>query len=497
MPTLRIGLMADDPLITEQLRSYVEAEGDLCTTFSSWTDLLSLSQSASCDLLLIDTPRKSGERLKSLSKLSDRLSKTRIALLTEPGDLETREDAASCGIHHLFTKPMLASDVRRWLRDALSTPECADSQSRVSGSPIVEELPNGRFFLAACPVMHDLYRNIRLLAPVDVPVLILGESGVGKEIVSHLLHKHSSRSQREMTDVNCAALPSELLESELFGYEAGAFTGALKTKPGKFESAHKSTLLLDEIGEMSATMQAKLLHVLQDGHFSRLGARASSQVDVRVLAATNVNLEEAIAARRFREDLFYRLNAFFIKVPPLRERREEIPHLMAEMLRRGAISLNRSPFEPSKFLVEAAQEYAWPGKLRELRNCITRILVLRDEKMAMADLVSKTRETSSTIQRTTPAESDAAPAPLENMRSVIRSMKDQTEMRLISDALRVTGWNRRRAAENLQISYRALLYKIQQYRLTQNPGTSSAVVEIPKPVLGEMSFSNRNVRSAV
>jgi transcriptional regulator with PAS, ATPase and Fis domain len=257
------------------------------------------------------------------------------------------------------------------------------------------------------------------------------------------------------------------LESELFGYEAGAFTGAQKPKPGKFELAHRSTLLLDEIGEMSPGMQAKLLHVLQDGNFSRLGARVSSQVDVRVLAATNVNLEEAIAKHRFREDLYYRLNAFSVRVPALRERREEIPHLIREMLKRSAVTLNREPLEVSPQLVELAQEYSWPGNLRELRNFITRLLVLRDEKTAASDLAAKLRGRSSSAPAT-PA--DVPPVPAPNMRAVVRGVKDQAEMRLIGDALRATSWNRRRAAANLQISYRALLYKIQQYGLAQDSG---------------------------
>src|SRR6202041_3505018 len=181
--------------------------------------------------------------------------------------------------------------------------------------------------------------------------LILGESGVGKEIVAMLLHKYHANSEKKLLSINCAALPTELLESELFGYEAGAFTGATKSKPGMFELADKGTVLLDEIGEMSPPMQAKLLHVLQDGSFCRLGARSSSRVNVRVLAATNINMQEAIAEKRFREDLYYRLDTLTITVPPLRERRDEIPLLMDQMFHRGAIELGH-PFVPSERLVE-------------------------------------------------------------------------------------------------------------------------------------------------
>ncbi len=199
--------------------------------------------------------------------------------------------------------------------------------------------------------MMQLYRDIRILAPVDIPVLILGESGVGKEIVAMLLHKYHARSENKFLNVNCAALPTELLESELFGYEAGAFTGALRSKPGKFELANKGTLLLDEVGEMSPQMQAKLLHVLQDGSFSRLGGRSSTQVDVRVLAATNIDMQTAILEKRFREDLYYRLNALTLVIPPLRERREEIPLLMEELNRRGGAGLGQPINFSGEFLM--------------------------------------------------------------------------------------------------------------------------------------------------
>ena len=247
-----------------------------------------------------------------------------------------------------------------------------------------------------------------------------------------------------------------------------AFTGAIKAKPGKFELAHKGTLLLDEIGEMSPQMQAKLLHVLQDGSFSRLGARSSTQVDVRVLAATNVNMEDAIAEKRFREDLYYRLNAFTIIIPPLRERREEIPLLMEQLIRRGAVELGQQAFPLSERLKEAAQEYHWPGNLRELRNFVTRTLVLQDQEAAYSYLRAKTRTApaSSVSYPATTTLHDQQPAGPEGMRSVVNGVKNQTEIRMIQEALSACGWNRRRAANNLNISYRALLYKIQQHGLT-------------------------------
>ena len=294
----------------------------------------------------------------------------------------------------VLTKPLLPQDIERltYKQGGGATASCCpDMGGSTSNSTYhLEELDNDRFFLAASPAMMQLYKDVRVLAPVDIPVLILGESGVGKEIVAMLLHKYHTRSENRFLNVNCAALPTELLESELFGYESGAFTGAVKSKPGKFELANKGTILLDEIGEMSPQMQAKLLHVLQDGTFSRLGARTSTQVDVRVLAATNINMQDAIAEKRFREDLYYRLNTLTLVIPPLRERREEIPLLIEELIRRGAPGVTQTMVFADR-IFEAALEYHWPGNLRELRNFVIRTLILRDQESAYAHLRGKTQ----------------------------------------------------------------------------------------------------------
>jgi transcriptional regulator with PAS, ATPase and Fis domain len=391
------------------------------------------------------------------------------------GDTSWELHAAKWNINTILTKPLLRQDLENLIsrpRVGLAEPviPVVNTSSKVPHFHL-EELDNNRFFLAGSPTMMQLYRDIRVLASVDIPVLILGESGVGKEIVATLLHKYHARADKKLLNINCAALPTELLESELFGYEAGAFTGATKSKPGMFELANKGTLLLDEIGEMSPQMQAKLLHVLQDGSFCRLGARAASQVDVRVLAATNINMQDAITEKRFREDLYYRLNTLTITVPPLRERRDEIPLLMEQMIRRGALEFGQ-PFVFSSRMNEAAQEYHWPGNLRELRNFVTRTLILRDEESAYNDLRARTK---TNVAVAVPAE--IAPAPVEpvvekkvpaipGMRGVVNEIKNETEIRMLQDALSASGWNRRRAATNLNISYRTLLYKIQQHRLS-------------------------------
>lgn len=469
MLALTVLAVSDDLRVRALLEAVFTAEGHRVQVTSTDEEALRLlSGNCAADLIIREATRSRWNTRFQTADYLRYVDRTRMCLLMDPGDALWVQFAAQLGIDALLTKPLLRHDLERIiarLAPAHGTRfTTLPSASAAETTAYIEELEGGRFFLADCPAMRQIYNNIRLLAPVDVPVLILGESGVGKEIISMLLHKHSTRSQRGFLNVNCAALPPELLESELFGYEVGAFTGAAKAKPGKFELAHKGTILLDEIGEMSAPMQAKLLHVLQDGQFSRLGARSSTQVDVRVLAATNIHMEEAIAERRFREDLYYRLNAFSIYVPPLRERREEIPALLEQMLRRGAIELNRPPFHLSKALLEAAQEHSWPGNLRELRNFVTRTLVLRDEASAILELRSKGRSQRGHLHaHAIPEPPDAGH---DGMKSIVRGVKDKAEIGLIQEALHASGWNRRRAAINLHISYRALLYKIQQYGLS-------------------------------
>jgi transcriptional regulator with PAS, ATPase and Fis domain len=262
--------------------------------------------------------------------------------------------------------------------------------------------------------------------------------------------------------VNCAAVPADLLESELFGYEPGAFTGATHAKPGKFELCNKGTILLDEIGEMPPVLQAKLLHVLQDQQFSRLGSRTVIKVDVRILAATNIDIPQALANKRLREDLYYRLNAFTLNLPPLRERKEEIPILLKHFMTRMAEQYARPQLPLSPALLEACQRHTWPGNLRELNNFLKRYLILGDENLAAAEL--QPRDGNGGLgARVEGARGEAA----GGLKSLARNAKDEAEGEAIRQALEQTNWNRKQAAEILQISYKALLYKIRQFGIAE------------------------------
>ena len=339
----------------------------------------------------------------------------------------------------------------------------------------IEEISEDLFFVAGSPAMRKLRTQAELLAKVNVPVLILGESGSGKEVAARLIHKLSVRSGCRFLKVNCAALPGDLLESELFGYERGAFTGALRTRQGKFELCDKGTILLDEVAEMPVTLQAKLLHVLQDKQFFRLGGDAIINVDVRILAATNLNVEHALAEKRLREDLYYRLSAFTLQIPPLRDRKEEIPLLLGHFMNQMARYYGLRPRPLSPKLIEACQGHSWPGNLRELENFVKRYLVMGDECRDVGELENRLDQPSSdsrveegvssrALQGTEIAGKENGPDD-GSLKHLVRSIKGETERNAIAIMLEKTHWNRKEAARQLQISYRGLLYKIQEYQL--------------------------------
>jgi two-component system, NtrC family, response regulator AtoC len=433
-----------------------------------------LRNDLSPDLVILDSSVLSSAG--DLGGVVDSASDASILLVCDSGETRLKSHAVALGLNLFLQPPVITSDICAVLKQVSNLEGTAseEGESRLEGAgagpslttPVLEELTEGRFFLALSPSMLRIYRQVQLLADVDAPVLILGESGTGKEIIAHLIHKHSRRSEQRFVNVNCAALPADLLESELFGYRQGAFTGAIKDKPGKFELANRGTLLLDEIGEMSAQMQAKLLHVLQDGQINRLGACESSRVDVRVLAATNVHIESALLGKSFREDLYYRLNVFTITVPSLRERREEIPFLIEEIVRRFPLkSRDQYGFIFSSRLIEAACLYDWRGNIRELRNFVTRTLTMRDADAAVHELESKIAA-GYRVEADEQMPARTSPGEHSGMRAVVREMKDRAEAEMIKDALEVSGWNRRHAAEYLNISYRGLLYKIQQHRIS-------------------------------
>jgi two-component system response regulator AtoC len=458
--TAKILLVDDEPGMLRYIRTLLEVDNYKVETASTGEEAVELVQKGlRPSLVLLDLLMPGIDGMQTLEQLRQLQPGVKVVMLSCVSDTRKVVQAIRLGAHDYITKPFQKAELDAVIDQCLET-----NQQNYPGE--VEELADDVFFVAASPVMRKLRSQAALVANVDIPVLMLGESGTGKEVMARLIHKLSPRAHRTFLKVNCAAVPGDLLESELFGYEAGAFTGANHAKPGKFELCNKGTILLDEIGEMPPLLQAKLLHVLQDQTFSRLGGRTVIKVDVRILAATNIDIPEALANKRLREDLYYRLNAFTLQVPPLRERKEEIPILLRHFMAHMAEQYARPQLPLSSTLLQACQDYSWPGNIRELNNFVKRYLVLGDEKLAIHELTPKVDGGGAQFD---PHPRNGAESS-GGLKSVSRTAKDGAEAEAIAKALEETNWNRKQAAVVLQISYKALLYKIRQYGLLENKG---------------------------
>ena len=402
-----------------------------------------------------------------------RLEVTDVVLLALSATQDTAHVVRTmrAGASDFLGKPASATTVQTAVRSALARSE-ASGAGELGGIGAEGD----RFW----PDLDLLYRNsermravediVRRAADTNATILLQGESGTGKEMVAKSIHHISQRRERPFLKVNCASLPGDLLESELFGHEKGAFTGAHRRKPGKFELAHRGTFLLDEIGEMPLALQAKLLHVLQDGRFFRVGGSEMIETDVRLVAATNRDLAAVMASGHFREDLYYRLNVVTVFIPPLRERREEIPVLVDHFLRKFCRQYDREAPRISPETVQMLQEYAWPGNVRELENMVKRLVVLQNEGL-LRDEISMRRNRPwaprETIPVTTPPPLPPQIAGGPTIRDADLGLKDiakraalEAEKAVLKEVLDRVRWNRAEAARLLKISYKALLYKI-------------------------------------
>jgi len=466
----------DEPSIRKYLQTLLEVDGFEVESLPSGKEALErLGTGHRPDFILLDVLMPELNGLETLQQMMQLDRKLNIIMLSCSNEVGTVVEAIRLGAHDYLTKPFEKTEL-----DAALLKCRQKRQLRAENEALREycdALTEDLSFLAASPQMVRIRQQILQIAPVDVPVFICGESGVGKEVVARMIHLRSQRRTQPFVKVNCAALPGELLESELFGYEQGAFTGAVRAKPGKFELANKGTIFLDEIAEMSPHLQAKLLHVLQDHQYSRLGARQVVQVDVRVLAATNVEVHEAIKAGRLREDLYYRLNVLSIIVPPLRERTAEIPLLFRHFLSKYSEKFQKQAPEPSNHLLEAAVRYPWPGNLRELENFVKRYVILEDNEGSFRELL----EMAALRRRTSPREESQVPRD-QGLKALVRGLKDEAEMEAIADALEKTHWCRKDAAKMLGISYKALLYKMRQFNLDSGRGSRSAQTAPAMPV---------------
>ena len=454
----RRALVVDD---AEGMRSFLadllERSGyDVDTAEDGRRALALIEGGAAPDVVLLDVMMDGLDGLQTLERIAEANPELPVVMLSVSGKASTIVDAMRLGAVDYLTKPFEEEELDATLRNVLEPSAHGFEEDRSAGEP--EGSPDGFVWVsAAMRRVRDLLEHV---ADTDVTVLIQGESGVGKEVVARTLHGISTRAENAFVKVNCAALPHDLLESELFGYEKGAFTGAGHRKQGKFELADRGTIFLDEIGEMSPLLQAKLLAVLQDSSFARLGGNEEIKVDVRVVCATNRRLEEMVKEGSFREDLYFRINVVNVMLPPLRERREEIPHLVTGFASRFAARYGRPRPCFSDRLTRSFARYAFPGNVRELENMIKRIIVLENEDTIIDEIDRHEQGSGSPSRLREVIDEIAANAGDLPLREVGRRAAQEAERETIGRALHHTDWNRKQAARLLGVSYKTLLHKI-------------------------------------
>lgn len=463
MKTKPVLVVEPEATLRGRLESLLEEWGYTSVAVGSSGEALAALSHTPFSFTLVEMERDGNDGLDLLRRLRLQGGEPGpVIILADPRDPRGVAEASTLGADGFLKRPFSAEELEEVVRLASSRPR------RLWGSPGMED-PGARIeqevALWRSRRMQEVWKIIEQAAQVDITVLIGGETGTGKELAARAVHHLSSRHRRPFVKVNCAAVPRELLESELFGHERGAFTGAHQLKIGKFESADHGSVFLDEIGDLHPALQAKLLHVLQDGEFSRVGGKSTIKVDVRIVAATNQDLERAVAAGRFREDLYYRLNVIQIVVPPLRERSEEIPLLVHYFTQRYAALFNRHDFTIPPRVIERLAQHSYPGNVRELENIVKRMIVLNDPFLTKTTL-SPTRAHADGNGPPIPSQ-----APL-SLKVIAREAAAAAERDAITRVLEQTRWNRVKAAKLLNISYRALLYKIKDVGL-QPDGPSS------------------------
>jgi DNA-binding NtrC family response regulator len=489
-----VAIVDDDSAFSNYLRTFLSLRGYETRSYSRGDELLAaVKQGDPPDIVLLDVMMPGMNGIETLRALKSAKPDLQAIMLSGREQASTIVEAVRLGAADYVVKPDDPEGLGEIALDAAI-------KSAIEKTRLVSEISQLRrqlsddedrafLFWGDSPEMKSIAQVIEQVSDNDVTVLIRGESGVGKELVARAIHQRSPRKDRPFVKVNCAALPSELLESELFGHEKGAFTGAAMTRIGKFEQADTGTIFLDEIGEMKASLQAKLLHVLQDAQFTKLGSNKPISVDVRIVAATNRDLEAMMIRSEFREDLYYRLKVIEVTVPPLRERRQEISHLTHFFMDRYARRYNRPTRELSPDLTELFQSYEWPGNIRELENMIKRIVILQDEQLVIREMTRSPRampayaataarppvdadagDTAVAVADEDDAEDEpAAAAPSTGrLTDVSKAAALKAERTVIEDTLRQVHWNRRRAAEQLGVSYKTLLNKIKECGISRN-----------------------------
>ncbi|MBN1276745.1 MAG: sigma-54-dependent Fis family transcriptional regulator [Deltaproteobacteria bacterium] len=370
-------LVDDEESILQTLEGIFSDEGFEVTSAISGTQALEKIEEVMPDLVLLDIWMPGMDGIETLVKIKDAYPNLQVVMMSGHGSIETAVKATKLGAYDFIEKPLSLEKLLLSVNNALDYNSLEEEISLFKEKQKFSITGHGK-------AVTELREQIRIVAPTDAWVLISGENGTGKELVAHTIHRLSKRNHKPIVEVNCAAIPEELIESELFGHEKGAFTGASGMRKGKFDLAHEGTIFLDEIGDMSLKAQSKTLRILQEKKFERVGGVKTIKVDVRVLAATNKDLEAEIEKGTFREDLYFRLNVIPIRVAPLRERVEDIPELVEEFLREFSLSTNIEKKEFSEEAIKVLQKYEWPGNIRELKNLTERLMIMTKDRVLLA-----------------------------------------------------------------------------------------------------------------
>jgi len=461
---IRLLVIDDNPKVAWMLRQGLgEEDYEIITALDGKAGIQKMIEEQP-GVIILDIKLPGMDGMEVLERIRSINHRVEIVMLSGYGETKQIVRAMKLGASDFISKPFDVEEVEIVIRSVLEKSELKKEvrhlRSELEAKTGLENL------VGDSPQMLEIKSMIEQVADSELTVLIRGESGTGKEVVARALHQLSGRRGNPFVKVNCAALPKELLEAELFGHEKGAFTGAVKKKPGRFELATRGTIFLDEIGEMSPELQAKLLQVLEQREFMRIGGIETIQVDVRILCATHRDLENALVEGGIREDLFYRLNEITLFLPPLRDRREDIPLLVEYLLRRYCEQYNREYRAFSRANMELLREHEWPGNVRELENLIKQIVV-RDDEGIVVQAISKpnSSEVRPGTQDLTTAPLNDPPAEGASLKEATQKAIQRTERALIKSALDKTNWNRKKAALLLEISYRSLLYKIKEYEI--------------------------------
>ena len=455
-------IVDDEEAIRTSLRSILEDEGYEVAVAANGLEALKIYGTDPHDLMILDIWMPEMDGLETLRRVKEFVPTTQVMMISGHGSIETAVKAIKLGAYDYIEKPLSLENVTFRVKQALEQYRLAQ-ENRALRSKVERKFE----LVGQSPVMQRLRELIATAGPTNSRVLIGGENGTGKELVARAIHLHSPRADHPFVAVNCAAIPETLIESELFGHEKGSFTGAISMKRGQFEQANGGTLFLDEIGDMSLSTQAKVLRALQEQQFTRVGGTKLMKVDVRVLAASNKDLEKEIGKGQFREDLYYRLNVVPIVVPPLRERREDIPALVQHFMRLHAEEQGLRMKDVSPEAMSVFQQYDWPGNIRELRNLIERLMI-----MVPGFTIEAAQATLSLQGRTTgvvPTNTASATPLLSKSYDSLRDARNAFEKEYINRKLREHHWNISRTADDLKIERSHLHRKIKLLDVEMRP----------------------------